>query len=141
MTKTKRLWKCPTCARRFAKKNQWHSCDAQSISRHFRDKDPEVLRIYELLVSLLRKLGPLRIDAVKTSINFASKYHFGGVAARKNYLRLGFLSEGMIDDERIGRTERLGPKRFHQSVVLRSPADLDGTIMGWLGNAYKLQSR
>ena len=139
--KTKKLWTCPACARRFAKKNQWHSCDAQSINRHFRDKDPEVRGIYQLLVTQLRKLGPLRIDAVKTSINLASKYHFGGVAARKNYLRVGFLSERMIDDERIVHTERLGPKRFHQSVVLRSPADLDGTIIEWLGNAYKLQSR
>lgn len=100
-----------------------------------------MVQAYDSLVSQLRKFGPVRIDAVKSSINFASKYNFAGVAIRKNYLRLGFLAEKIVDDERIVRVEKLGPKRVALTVVVRSSDDLDDGVAEWLRKAYKLQSR
>jgi hypothetical protein len=134
------LWACPACGRRFAKKNQWHSCDRHTVAQHLRKADPGVVQAYDLLVSQLRKLGPVRIDAVKPSINFANKYHFAGSAIRKNHLRIGFLAEKIIDDERIVRVEKLGPKRVALTVVVRSPDELDDAVTGWLRKAYQLQS-
>lgn len=139
--RSKRLWKCPICGRDFAKKNQWHSCLAHSVDHHFRGKDPQLLQIYERLVERLKKLGPLRIDAVKSSINFASKYHFGGLAVRRHYLRLGFLSDIILEDQRIVRRETLGPQRIGHSVILRGPKEVDDELMRWLKRAYTLQAR
>ena len=136
-----KLWKCVKCGRGFAKPNQWHSCDARSVDQHFRGKNPKLKQIYERLFTWLEELGPLRVDAVKTSINLASKYHFGGIRVRKNYLRLGFLSDEMIQDPRIVRTERIGPKRIGHSVILRGPEDVDDQVMSWLKRAYTLQLR
>ena len=140
-SRSKSLWTCPACARRFAKKNQWHSCDTHKVEHHLRRAHPRVIQAYDQLVSRLRKLRSLRIDAVKSSINLASRYHFGGVAIKRNYLRIGFLAEEIIDDERIVRVEKVGPRRIAHTVIVRSPDDLDDTVMGWLGNAYRLQSR
>ena len=67
--------------------NQWHSCLERTVDHHFRGKDPQVKQIYELLIARLRELGPLRVDAVKSSINLVSKYHFGGISVRKDYVR------------------------------------------------------
>ncbi len=134
------LWNCLNCGRAFAKRNQWHSCQARPIDLHFRNRPAQLRKTYDLLIARLRRIGPLRVDAVKSSINLVSKYHFGGVNVRKDYLRLGFLSDRKIEDPRIVRTERLGPSTFGHSVILRGPTDIDTRLMVWLKQAHSLQS-
>ena len=133
-------WKCPRCRRRFAKTRQWHSCEARELDEHFRGRDPELRGIFDELVRRLRKLGPVKVDPVKTSINLAARHHFGAVTVRGTFLRLGFLSEGRIEDHRIVHIERLEPRKFGHSVVLESVADLDDVVMDWLSAAYRLSS-
>jgi uncharacterized protein DUF5655 len=133
-------WKCPWCGRRFAKTRQWHSCEARELDEHFRGRDPELRGIFDELVRRLRKLGTVKVDPVKTSINLTARHHFGAVTVRGTFLRLGFLSEKRIEDYRIVHIERLGPRKFGHSVVLESVADLDDVVMDWLGAAYRLSS-
>jgi len=96
--------------------------------------------MFDSLLIRLRRFGPLRVDAVKTSINLVSKYHFSGVAVRKDHLRLSFLSDAPIHDPRIIQTLRLGPKSTAHWVILRCPAELSKDLMGWLMKAHALQS-
>jgi hypothetical protein len=133
-------WKCPRCGRRFARKSQWHSCEARELDEHFRGRDPELRGIFDELVRRLRKLGPVKVDPVKTSINLTARHHFGAVTVRGTFLRLGFLSEERIENHRIVHIERLGPRKFGHSVVLESVADLDDVVMDWLAAAYRLSS-
>jgi uncharacterized protein DUF5655 len=133
-------WQCPTCRRRFSKAHQWHSCDARNLDEHFRGRDPELRGVFGELVRRLRKLGPVGVDPVKTSINLTARHHFGAVTVRGNFLRLGFLSDRRIEDRRIVHIERLGPAKFGHSVVLESVADLDDVVMDWLAEAYRLRS-
>jgi len=133
-------WECPTCRRRFAKAHQWHSCETKKLEEHFRGRDPELRGIFDELVRRLRKLGPVEVDPVKTSINLTARHHFGAVTVRGNYLRVGFLSDHRIEDHRIVHVERLGPAKFGHSVVLESVGDLDRVVMGWLAAAYDFRS-
>jgi hypothetical protein len=133
-------WTCPQCRRGFARKSQWHSCEATKLGEHFRGRDPELRGIFDELVRRLRKLGPVKIDPVKTSINLTARHHFGAVTVRGTFLRLGFLSEGRIEDHRVVHIERLGPRKFGHSVVLESVGDLDDVVMDWLAEAYRLSS-
>ena len=135
-----KLWRCPRCRRKFTKRNQAHSCLVHTVAQHFRGKDPRLRRIYELLISRLRRVGGLRIDAVKSSINLVSKYHFGGVSVRKNSLRVGFLSDERIEDERILAALRVGPAKVAHWVRLLSSRDIDAQLLHWLKKAYLLQS-
>lgn len=133
-------WECPTCRRRFGKAHQWHSCETKKLEEHFRGRDPELRGIFDELVRRLRKLGPVEVDPVKTSINLTARHHFGAVTVRGNFLRLGFLSDHRIEDHRIVHVERLGPAKFGHSVVLESVGDLDRVVMGWLAAAYDFRS-
>ena len=135
-----KLWTCTNCDREFAKRNQWHSCLAHTVEGHFRGKDPQVRQTYELLITRLREFGPLRVDAVKSSVNLVSNYHFGGLSVRRDYIRLGFLSDELIEDARIIRRQKQGPYRVSHWVRLRSPSDVDGWLMSWLKKAYTLQT-
>ena len=134
------LWKCPNCGRRFAKARQWHSCEVKALEEHFRGRDPGLRDLFDELVRRLKKLGPVGVDPVKTSINLTARHHFGAVTVRGNFLRLGFLSEKRIADRRIVHFERLGPGKFGHSVVLESVEDLDDVVMGWLASAYRFRS-
>jgi hypothetical protein len=133
-------WVCPRCRRRFRKTRQWHSCEVKALGEHFRGRDPELRGIFDELVRRLRKLGPVRVDPVKTSINLTARHHFGAVTVRGTFLRLGFLSARRIENRRIVHIERLGPEKFGHSVVLESVADLDNVVMEWLAAAYRLRN-
>jgi hypothetical protein len=133
-------WECPTCRRRFAKARQWHSCETKRLEEHFRGRDPELRGVFDELVRRLRRLGPVEVDPVKTSINLSARHHFGAVTVRGNFLRLGFLSDHRIEDRRIVHVERLGPAKFGHSVVLESVGDLDRVVMDWLAEAYDFRS-
>ncbi len=41
-------------------------------------------------------------------------------------------TDAPIDDERIIKIARLGPRRVGHTVILRSPSDVDGRLMRWL---------
>jgi hypothetical protein len=133
-------WICPTCRRRFARAKQWHSCEPQSIDFHFVDRDPALRSLFDFLIRKLQKTGPLRIDAVKTSINLISRRHFGGITVRRGHLRLGFLARRPIDSARIVRREILGPNRVGHVVVVSSKNDVDAELLEWLSDAQHLQS-
>ena len=135
------LWQCPKCRRRFAKRSQWHSCSSRSVDVHFQDKDPRLRRLFEELIRSLARTGPLRFDAVKTSINLISTHHFGGVRVREDHLRLGFLATAPIKDARILRSLRIGPRRVHHAIILCSRADLDAKVLAWLRAAQALQAK
>lgn len=90
-------WTCPDCHRQFARQRQWHSCQPQSLDVHFVNKDPALRPLFDLLIARLKKTGPLRVDAVKTSINLISRHHFGGVMVRRDHLRVGFLAQKPIN--------------------------------------------
>jgi len=81
------------------------------------------------------------VDAVKSSINLISTHHFGGVAVRRDHLRVGFILDHAIDAGRITRVEQFGPHRFGHHIELRSPADLDAEVLAWLAEAQALQRR
>lgn len=138
-------WICPSCRRRFARANQWHSCKPQTIDFHFAHKDPPLRRLFDFLIHKLEKTGPLRIDAVKTSINLISRHHFGGITVRRGYLRLGFLARKPIHSARIIHRQILdrqilGPNRVGHSVVVSGKKDVDAELLQWLSDAQHLQS-
>ena len=133
-------WICATCRRRFARTKQWHSCNAQPVDVHFVNRDPALRRLFDFLIRKLEKTGPLRIDAVKTSINLVSRHHFGGIMVRRGYLRLGFLARKRIRSARIVHHQSLGPKRVGHTVVVSGKKDVDTELLRWLSNAQRLQS-
>jgi uncharacterized protein DUF5655 len=136
----KAQWVCPACGRRFARARQSHSCNPRTVESHFEGKDPSLRGIFDTLVRKLSKTGPLRVDAVQTSIHLISRHHFGGVTVRRDSLRLGFLASKPISSARIAHRLVLGPNRVEHVVVLKDEADVDDELIRWLSDAQRLQS-
>jgi hypothetical protein len=132
-------WNCPTCGRAFARARQSHSCGRTTIDAHFAGKRPELRRIFDRLAERLAASGPLRVDAVKTSIHLISGRAFGGVTVARESLRLGFLSPRAIKSPRIVKRVMLAPDRIEHVVVVDGIADVDRELLGWLSASQKFR--
>jgi hypothetical protein len=139
-TTAEALWVCPTCGRQFATPKQWHSCLATAVGAHFAGKAPWLRECFDALVAEIERWGPLRVDAVKTSINLAARAHFAGVAVQKEALAVGFVLARKVDDPRIARHEDLGGRWTGHRVRIAKPSDLDAQLLNWLKEAYALKS-
>jgi hypothetical protein len=109
-----------------------------TIDAHF-DKRPEQLRaLYDRLVALTEKFGPLEQDPKNTSINRNRKTAFAGVAVREDCLVLTIKSDRPIKNKRIFRSQHNSANRYHHEVKLTKSGDLDAELKGWLQRAYEL---
>jgi len=133
-------WRCPKCGRAFARARQSHSCGRTAVAAHFAGRNPELRTAFDRLTRALERTGPLRVDAVKTSIHLIAGRAFGGVTVTRESLRLGFLSARRIDSRRIVKQLTLAPDRIEHVVVINGPADVDRELVGWLTASQKLRT-
>lgn len=133
--KNEGLWRCPICGRLLSKPNSWHSHLSQSVNAHFEGK-PKQKKLFDALLVKLEEFEPMRVDAVKTSINLIAKHHFGGVRVQKDGLRLGFVLHRKLTSPRVIKSEWVGGDKYGHSVKLTRADELDAELMQWLKEAY-----
>jgi hypothetical protein len=109
-----------------------------SVDDHFRNRDPAVRALYNELLSVLRRFGPIEEDPKKTSIHINRKSALAGVETRKDGLLLNIKSDHPIKSPRIEKAEQISSKRFHHKVRIASPSDFDEELKTWLQEAYLL---
>jgi hypothetical protein len=112
-----------------------------TVENHFSSKDPIVREIYERVLEVIRRIGSVIEEPKKTSIHLVNSSALAGVATRKDSLILTLKSDRKLTSPRIHKSEQVSAGRFHHEVKLRSPADIDSEVIGWLREAYKLSSK
>jgi hypothetical protein len=130
-------WRCPACSRAFARPHQRHSHSRRTVESHFEGR-PESRAVYDALVKGIGAFGPLRVDAVKTSINLIARHHLGGLKVLKDGIRIGFVLGRKLADRRILKASWVGGSKYAHSVKLTSPDEVDEQLLAWLGEAYRL---
>jgi hypothetical protein len=111
---------------------------AFSVEDHFKNKGPNVASTYAALTKALKKLGPFREEAKKTSIHLVRTTAFAGVATRKSWIILTVKSANDIKSPRILKHEQVSAGRWHLEVRLAAPQDIDAELRKWLASAYGL---
>ena len=106
----------------------------------FDKSDPAVRATYERLLIRVRRIGPVTAEQNKTSIHLKSRAAFAGVHPLKSRLDLNIVSEEPIADPRVTRRDRVSASRYHNTVPINSPHDIDAQLMDWLKRAYELGS-
>ena len=140
MNMNRDFWKCPKCGREFSKKNQWHSCVLFSVEDHFKNKAQKLKKIFDFVQREIKKFGEIRIDAVKTSINFGGKSHFCVIFVLKNYLKLEFVLNKRIKNSRIIRVRGPTNKLFTYTIRLEKLEDVDEILINWLRESYNMRN-
>src|SRR5437868_13973644 len=111
-----------------------------TVDEHFAGKAVGLRGLFDRLVALAEKLGPVEQDPKKTSIHLNRRAAFAGVAVRKEHLVLTVKSDRPIDSPRIVKSEQTSARRFNHEVKLAQARDLDAELRGWLQAAYDLSA-
>src|SRR5689334_17369403 len=107
---------------------------------HLTGKEPVVASMYEKLIKELMKFGSVRIEPKKTSIHLGNRFGFAGVYTRKDYINLEVHLKKKLTSKRVSKVEQASPNRFHHTIKLSNPKEVDKELLGWLKEAYELKA-
>lgn len=111
----------------------------------FFDKMPDALPLYEELERRLAAgTGEMRRKVQKTQISFYNKHMFACVSFAKlrnaktrpkAYIVVTFGLGRRVDSPRIDAVSEPYPNRWTHHVLLSEAGEIDGELLGWLGEA------
>lgn len=107
---------------------------------HLQGKAPVVAEIYGKLIRELQKFGKLKIEPKKTCIHLGNRFGFAGVYTRKDYLNLEIHLKDRLPSKRVAKTDQASPNRFHHTIKISGPKEVDKELLGWLKAAYDLKA-
>jgi hypothetical protein len=137
----KPLWECPKCRHRFVTTNMWHSCGNYSLDEHFEGKDPVVRQVFDKLLALAQKCGPVTVIPQKTHIAMQARVRFAGGVARKDWFDAALWLTRRTDHPRLRRVETFGANSFGLHFRLMGPDDLDDAFAQLVREAYTVGSQ
>lgn len=130
------LWRCATCGREFANRNQSHACGTHELSDHFRNKPPEIRALFDRVVAMIKELGPVRVLPEKTRIAFQVRMSFAQITPRQRWLDGHVVLARRLESPRFRRIETFSPRNHLHAFRLVDARDLDEEFRAWLVEAY-----
>lgn len=131
------MWTCPRCGRQFHNPNGWHSCmPGGGVEEHLAGRPAGVADSYRRFESMVRELGPITVEPLKSRIGFKARSTFAGATFTKATLRAGFVLARRLDDPRL-KVEAYGGRHVH-TLEVTEPGQLTEDLRGWLAEAYEL---
>jgi hypothetical protein len=79
------MWRCPECGRQFANRNQSHACGRFTLASHFQGKPPTVRAIFDKVLRIAKRNGPVTVLPEKTRIAFQVRMSFAAFVIRRNW--------------------------------------------------------
>jgi hypothetical protein len=111
-----------------------------TVEDRFKGTARQVSEIYEKLMEEFFKFGSIRIEPKKTCIHICSRFAFAGIYTRKSYINLEFHLSRKLEGVRVSKVEQASANRFHHTVKLSGPKEVDKELISWLKEAYELKA-
>jgi hypothetical protein len=134
-------WTCPECGKSFRNKNQWHSCFTLSLEDHLRNKPEKIQKLVYKLITILESFGPIELNPVKSVIQVKAGATFLSIKTKKEYVELEFQLGKEIEIFPIHRSVKISGNRVLHFLYLQSKKDINGQLIEWLKDSYKLVSQ
>jgi len=133
------LWRCPRCGRRFANRNQTHTCaPPRRLGDHFVGRDPEVVRTFRALVAAARRNGPVTVLPEKTRVAFQVRMSFAAFTLRRHWLDGHVVLARRRESPRFKKIWTASPRNQVHEFRLRSADEVDAEVADWLREAYEV---
>ena len=132
------MWRCPKCRRRFANLHQSHACGRYKLAPHFKGKPANVRAIFEKLLRLARRNGPVTVLPEKTRIAFHVRMSFAAFVIRKNWVDGHVVLARRMENPRFRRIETFSPRNHLHAFRFESVSDVDNEVSRWLSEAYQV---
>jgi hypothetical protein len=130
-------WTCPRCGRTFATPGQSHSHDVVELDAHFAGR-PGLRETFDQLAAALP--DDVRVEPLRTAIILAHHTTLAYVAVLRDRLRLGIFLDRALEADRVAAVARVSARKIDNVIELRTTADIDDEVRGWLAEAYALHS-
>lgn len=103
--------------------------------------DTAARKVYDAILAATAKFGDVKAEEKKTSVHLAgAKSAFAGVHPRKGAVLLNIRTAEPIKSDRIRKLEQVSAKRFHNEMLIDTPAGVDREVVGWLKTAFALSA-
>jgi hypothetical protein len=132
------MWRCPKCRRRFANRNQSHACGRSTLAAHFRDKPPQVRAIFDKVLCVARRNGPIKVLPEKTRIAFQVRMSFAAFVIRRNWVDGHVVLARRLENPRFRRIETFSPRNHLHAFRFESIEEIDAEVTSWLAEAYRV---
>ena len=133
---TSPLWHCPKCRRKFANRNQSHTCGLHTLKAHFQGKPAPIRALYDELAAAIRAIGPVIILPEKTRIAFQVRMSFAVAMPRRRWLDGHLVLARRLEHPRFRRVETFSPRNHLHAFRLERPEQIDEEFRRWLAEAY-----
>ena len=130
------MWRCVDCRRQFANKNQSHACGRYTLASHFAGKPKAVRVIFDKLVAVSKKNGPVTILPEKTRIAFQVRMSFAAFIIRQHWIDGHVILARRLENSRFRRIETFSPRNHLHAFRFESVDEVDDEVAGWLAEAY-----
>jgi hypothetical protein len=132
------LWRCPRCQRRFANRNQSHACGRSTLTSHFEGKPAQVRAIFDRLLALAKKNGPVTVLPEKTRIAFQVRMSFAAFTIRRNWVDGHVILARRLENPRFGRIETFSPRNHLHAFRFTEVNEVDAEVVRWFAEAYRV---
>ncbi len=130
-------WTCPDCGRRFARKGQGHECaPALTVEEYFSTGPAHERPIYEAVMAHLDTVGDVHVEPVSVGIFLKRARSFAELRPMTRWVALHFSLARRVSHPTIVRKPAEYHGRYHHVANLRTPAELDDELKGWLTESY-----
>lgn len=133
------MWTCRKCGRRFANRNQTHTCRALgSVDAHFAGKGPAIRALYDAFLTAVQESGDVNVLPEKTRIAFQVRMSFAQVTPRKKWLDGHLVLARRVEDPRFTRIETFSSRNHLHAFRLERLEQLDSRFRRLLAEAYRV---
>jgi hypothetical protein len=108
------------------------------LDLHFEGKGQDVRELFEALVALFKRIGPVAILPEKTRIAFQVRMSFAAVSVRRNYMVGHFVFARRVEHPRFLRIETYSPRNHLHAFRIDAMTDLDEEFAKWAREAYEV---
>ncbi|MGZ8475738.1 MAG: DUF5655 domain-containing protein [Candidatus Limnocylindria bacterium] len=132
------MWTCPDCGRQFITAKVWHSCmPRRSVDEVLAGKPPGVVAAYHRLEAMIRELGSVQVEPLKSRIGFKAGSTFTGATFTKATMRVGIILGRVVNHPRL-KVQSYGGRHGHTLEVTDAAQLDDPEVRVWLAEAYRL---
>jgi hypothetical protein len=132
------MWRCPDCRRQFANRNQSHACGRYTLAPHFEGKPKGVRAIFDKVLAVAKKNGPVTVLPEKTRIAFHVRMSFAAFVIRRNWVDGHVVLARRLENPRFRRIETFSPQNHLHAFRFTSVGEIDDEAVAWFAEAYRV---
>ncbi len=107
-----------------------------TLEEYFSTGPPHERPIFDAVHDYLITLGPIHVEPVSVGIFIKKEGSFLELRPKTKWVALSFFLPRQIDHAKIARKPIDTGSRIYHVVNLRTPADLDDDVKGWIAESY-----